>query len=80
MKLMSTVIVWDIETVPDFKGFAAANGHDGESDDEIRATMGDKFPKHIYHSIICIGALVAHREDRGIRGLVTRSTTGRECQ
>jgi hypothetical protein len=22
--------------------------------------MGDKFPKHIYHSIICIGALVAH--------------------
>src|SRR5262245_3916237 len=25
--------------------------------------MGDKFPKHIYHSIVCIGALVAHRED-----------------
>jgi predicted PolB exonuclease-like 3'-5' exonuclease len=23
--------------------------------------MGDKFPKHIYHSIVCIGALVAHR-------------------
>src|SRR5256886_7274868 len=32
------------------------------SDDEIRAAMGDKFPKHIYHSIICIGALVAHQE------------------
>jgi predicted PolB exonuclease-like 3'-5' exonuclease len=58
---MSSVIVWDIETVPDIKGFAAANGHDGKSDDEIRAAMGDKFPKHIYHSIICIGALVAHR-------------------
>jgi 3'-5' exonuclease len=27
--------------------------------------MGDKFPKHIYHSIICIGALIAHREDSG---------------
>src|SRR5262249_24519866 len=25
--------------------------------------MGDRFPKHIYHSIICIGALVAHREE-----------------
>jgi predicted PolB exonuclease-like 3'-5' exonuclease len=25
--------------------------------------MGDKFPKHIYHSIICIGALVAHRDN-----------------
>jgi len=60
---MSNVIVWDIETVPDLKGFAAANGHSGESDDEIRAVMGDKFPKHIYHSIICIGALVAHQDD-----------------
>ena len=60
---MSSVIVWDIETVPDLKGFAAANGHDGKNDEEIRAAMGDKFPKHIYHSIICIGALVAHREE-----------------
>ena len=25
--------------------------------------MGDKFPKHIYHSIICIGALIAHHDD-----------------
>jgi len=24
--------------------------------------IGDKFPKHIYHSIVCIGALVAHKE------------------
>jgi hypothetical protein len=60
---MASIIVWDIETVPDLKGFAAANGHDGKSDEEIRVAMGDKFPKHIYHSIICIGALVAHHED-----------------
>jgi predicted PolB exonuclease-like 3'-5' exonuclease len=59
---MTNVIVWDIETVPDLKGFAAANGHAGKSDDEVRVELGDKFPKHIYHSIICIGALVAHRE------------------
>jgi predicted PolB exonuclease-like 3'-5' exonuclease len=32
------------------------------SDDEVRAEMGDKFPKLIYHSIICIGGLVAHHE------------------
>jgi predicted PolB exonuclease-like 3'-5' exonuclease len=56
------VIVWDLETVPDLKGFAAANDLDGKSDDEIREAMGDKFPKHIYHSIACIGALIAHRE------------------
>jgi predicted PolB exonuclease-like 3'-5' exonuclease len=58
-----SVIVWDLETVPDLAGFAAANGHEGKSDDDVRAAMGDKFPKHIYHSIICIGALVAHQED-----------------
>jgi hypothetical protein len=48
---------------PDLKGFAAANGHEGKADDEVRAAMGDKFPKHMYHSIICIGALVAHQDD-----------------
>jgi 3'-5' exonuclease len=62
MSVMSSLIVWDIETVPDLKGFAAANSHDGSGDDEVRAAMGDKFPKHIYHSIICIGALIAHQD------------------
>ena len=57
------VIVWDLETIPDLRGFAAANGHDGKSDPEVREAMGDKFPKHIYHSIICIGALVARRDN-----------------
>jgi 3'-5' exonuclease len=60
---MASIIIWDIETIPDLKGFAAANGHDGRGDDEIRAAMGDKFPKHIYHSIICIGALIAHQDN-----------------
>jgi predicted PolB exonuclease-like 3'-5' exonuclease len=62
---MSKVIVWDMETVPDLQGFAAANGYVGKTDDEVRAELGDKFPKHIYHSIICIGALVAHRDEGG---------------
>jgi hypothetical protein len=30
---MPHVIVWDIETVPDLKSFAAANGHNGKTDD-----------------------------------------------
>src|SRR6516165_5483230 len=58
-RIMAHVVVWDLETVPDLKGFAAANGLDGKTDDEIREAIGDKFPKHVYHSIICIGALVA---------------------
>ena len=60
--MVASVIAWDIETVPDLKGFAAANGLEGKTDEDIRAAMGDKFPKHIYHSIICIDALVAHQE------------------
>ena len=56
------VIVWDLETVPDIAGYAAANGLTGKSDEEIRESLGNKFPKHIYHSIVCIGALVAHKE------------------
>ena len=59
---MPHVIVWDIETVPDISAFAAANGHEGKSDDDIRAAMGEKFPKHIYHSIVCVGALIAHQD------------------
>jgi 3'-5' exonuclease len=55
------VLVWDLETVPDISGFVAANGHDGKSDDEIRVAMGN-FPRHVYHSIICIGALIAHHD------------------
>jgi hypothetical protein len=42
---MSNLIAWDIETVPDLRGFAAASGHAGKSDDEVRAELGDKFPQ-----------------------------------
>ena len=56
------VIVWDLETAPDLGGFAAANELVGKPDADIREVLGNKFPKHIYHTIVCIGALVAHRE------------------
>jgi 3'-5' exonuclease len=57
------VIVWDFETVPDLKGFGAVIGHEDKGDIQVRAEPGAKFPKYIYHSIICIGALVAHRDN-----------------
>jgi hypothetical protein len=49
-----SVIVWDLETVPDLSGFAAAHYLVSKSDAEVREAIGDKFPKHIYHSIVCI--------------------------
>jgi hypothetical protein len=55
-----SVIVWDLETVPDLRGFAADLV--GKSDVEVREAIGDKFSKHIYHSIACIGPLIAHWE------------------
>ena len=57
-----SIIVWDLETVPDLAGFAAANDLIGKSDAEVREALGEKFPKYIYHSIVCIGALIAHWE------------------
>ena len=60
---MSAVIVWDIETVPDIERFARANGLVGKSGDEVLEAMGEKFPKPAYHSIVCIGAVVAERVD-----------------
>jgi predicted PolB exonuclease-like 3'-5' exonuclease len=61
----SNIMVWDIETVPDLQGYARANNLAGKSSEEIRTAMGDDFPKLIYHSIVCIGALVASRTSNG---------------
>ncbi|WP_392696110.1 ribonuclease H-like domain-containing protein [Bradyrhizobium sp. RDI18] len=58
-------MVWDLETVPDLEGFAKSNNLVGRSPAEIRTAMGADFPKLIYHSIICIGALVANRTANG---------------
>jgi len=60
---MPNVIVWDIETVPDISGYAMANDLFDKPAEEVREIIGDKFPKHIYHSIICIGALIAHWDE-----------------
>ena len=46
-----------------FLTIRSAAGLAGKPDEEILAEPGDKFFKHLYHSIICIGALVAHRAD-----------------
>ena len=58
---MPHVLVWDIETVPDISGYAAANDLFEKTAAEVREAMGDKFLKHIYHSIICI-SLIAHHD------------------
>ena len=77
-----TVIVWDLETVPDLGGFAAANDLVGKSDVEVREAVGDKFPKHIYHSIVCIGALIAHWESDhwAVDAVGAQRSENRDCR
>jgi hypothetical protein len=40
-RMQPSVILWDLETVPDLGGFAAANDLVGKSDVEVRAAIGD---------------------------------------
>jgi 3'-5' exonuclease len=55
------VIVWDLETVPDLPCVARVNGIDEADDAAAREALGKKFPKLIFHKIVCIGALIADR-------------------
>ena len=57
--MSNAVLAFDIETVPDIEGFSRGNGCEGKPDAEIRELNGDRFPKHIFHSVICIGAALA---------------------
>jgi 3'-5' exonuclease len=53
------IVVWDLETVPDLLGYARANGLEDKDPEFMRKAIGDAFPKLIYHSIVCIGAVIA---------------------
>ena len=57
-----SAIIWDLETATDLARYAAVNGLEGKSDSELLEELGDKFQKHIYHSILCIGAVIVRRE------------------
>jgi hypothetical protein len=58
----TNVIVWDIETIPDLRAAARMLNMEKAPDDEVRVALGDGFPKHPLHKIVCIGALVAERQ------------------
>jgi predicted PolB exonuclease-like 3'-5' exonuclease len=65
--LEQSIIVWDLETVPDLA--AAARMLDlGEAPAaDVRQALGSGFPKHPLHKIVCIGALIARRQAEGWR-------------
>jgi predicted PolB exonuclease-like 3'-5' exonuclease len=54
-----TIVVFDLETVPDLPAVARVHGLDPADDAGTRKALGAGFPKPIFHRIVCIGALVA---------------------
>jgi 3'-5' exonuclease len=52
-----TVVVWDLETVPDLLAAARMLGLGAAPEAEVREALGSGFPKHPLHKIVCIGAL-----------------------
>jgi 3'-5' exonuclease len=62
-----TVVVWDLETVPDLLAAARMLDMGAASEPEVREALGPGFPKHPLHKIVCIGALVASRQPEGWR-------------
>lgn len=59
------ILIWDLETVPDIEAYGRVNRLTDQTPAEIRNAMGDEFPKLVYHSIVCIGALLASPRDQG---------------
>jgi 3'-5' exonuclease len=55
------VLIFDLETVPDLPCIARVNGFDEADEAAAREKLGEKFPKLIFHKIVCIGTLIADR-------------------
>jgi predicted PolB exonuclease-like 3'-5' exonuclease len=62
-----SVIVWDVETVPDLAAAARMLDLGDASAADVREALGSSFPKHPLHKIVCIGALIASRQPEGWR-------------
>ena len=62
-----SVIVWDLETVPDLAAGARMLDMGNATDADVRRALGSGFPKYPLHKIVCIGALVASRQPEGWR-------------
>jgi 3'-5' exonuclease len=54
-----SVIIWDLETVPDLAAAARLLDLGDATETEVREALGSGFPKHSLHKIASIGALVA---------------------
>jgi hypothetical protein len=61
-----SVIVWDLETVPDLSATARMPDLGDAPETQVREALGAGFPKHPLHKIACIGALIAQSATGGL--------------
>jgi predicted PolB exonuclease-like 3'-5' exonuclease len=62
-----SVIVWDLETVPDLSAAARMLDLGDAPETKVREALGSAFPKYPLHKIACIGALIASHQSEGWR-------------
>jgi predicted PolB exonuclease-like 3'-5' exonuclease len=62
-----TIIAWDLETIPDLTAAARMLDMSNAAEADVRQALGEGFPKHPLHKIVCIGALLASRQPEGWR-------------
>jgi len=62
----NVVLVFDLETVPDIRAFAAAEGLDSHPDWSVRKQMGEKVARQVFQRIVCIGSLLSVRGADGV--------------
>ncbi|WP_150966224.1 3'-5' exonuclease [Methylobacterium planeticum] len=55
--------MFDLETVPDLAALARAHGLAASDEAGAEALLKGKFPKLVFHKIVCIGMLVAERRE-----------------
>jgi predicted PolB exonuclease-like 3'-5' exonuclease len=51
-----SVIVWDLETIPDLVAAARMFDMETAAEADVRQAIGSSFPKHPLHKIVSIGA------------------------
>ena len=62
-----SIIVWDLETVPDLAAAARMLDMVSTPEAEVRQALWSGFPKHPLDKIVCIGGLIATRQPDGWR-------------
>lgn len=59
------VLAWDLETIPDLEAVGRVNDLEPGDEEGAKDILGEKFPKHPFHKIVCIGAIIAERTANG---------------